>query len=505
RPMEGPARVRLHDLLAGLDVLELIGGDVDVTSVTNDSRRVRPGSIYACIPGSHVDGHDFAEDAVHAGARALLVQRRLELPGAAGDVAQARVPLVRAALGPAASALFGHPSRAMRCLGVTGTNGKTTTTFLLEAITRAAGLRTGVIGTVGARVDGIAVRTPQITPTTPEAPDLQQLLAEMRDAGVAAVAMEVTSHGLARHEVDGTTFAAVCFTNLSHEHLDYHGTLHAYREAKARLFDGSFAPAAAVNVDDDTGRDLARRVVSAGGRLVSFGLAPDARVSADTVVYDTHGTSFLLIDREDETSVAVRTPLVGPFNLSNALAAAATANAAGLGADAIVAGLSSCPPVPGRMEHVERGQPFTVLVDYAHTPDALRNVLDAARALAGKRRVVAVFGAGGDRDREKRPLMGAAVGIAADVAVLTSDNPRTEPPDAIAAAVLAGLDGGSATVVVELDRRAAIRAALADAAPGDVVVIAGKGHETGQTIGDQTRPFDDRVVASEELEALGWT
>ena len=507
--------MRLHDLLAGLDVLELTGGDVEVTSVTNDSRRVRPGALYACIPGARVDGHDFAAAAVGAGARALLVERRIDLSGLDGRtfdartfdssaVAQARVPLVRAALGPASSALFGHPSRAMRCLGVTGTNGKTTTTFLLEAIARAAGARVGVIGTVGARIDGTTIPTPQVTPTTPEAPDLQQLLAEMRDAGVDVVAMEVSSHGLARREVDGTTFAAVCFTNLSHDHLDYHGTLDAYRAAKLRLFDGSFAPAAAVNVDDDTGRGLVSRLEARSAPVWTFGLGPDARVTARDVEHRADGTSFALVDRDDGAAVAVRMPLVGPFNLSNALAAAATARAAGLPLDAVAGGLDAAAVVPGRMEPVVQGQPFTVLVDYAHTPDALVHVLRAARALAGPRRVLAVFGAGGDRDREKRPLMGAAVGAGADVAFVTSDNPRSEAPETIAAEIRAGLRDASASVVVELDRRTAIHVALAAAEPGDVVVVAGKGHETGQTIGAETRPFDDRQVAREELEALGW-
>jgi UDP-N-acetylmuramoyl-L-alanyl-D-glutamate--2,6-diaminopimelate ligase len=503
--------VRLHDLVAGLDVLELIGGDVEVASITNDSRRVAPGALYACIPGAQVDGHDFAAAAVRAGAGALLVERRLEVPApeGAGPVAQARVPSVRAALGPVASAHFGHPSRAMRCLGVTGTNGKTTTTFLLESIATACGLRAGVIGTLGARLDGADVPTSQVTPTTPEAPDLQALLAEMRHAGADVVAMEVTSHALARHEVDGTRFAAVCFTNLSHEHLDYHGTIDAYRAAKARLFDGSFASAAAVNVDDDTGRALVRGIERTGAHLVTFGLDADARLTATGVEHRADGTSLVLVDREGDARAEVRTPLVGPFNVSNALAAAATALAAELpgldGLDGVAAGLARAPAVPGRMEPVAVGQPFRVLVDYAHTPDALAHVLAAARTIAQGRRVVAVFGAGGDRDRAKRPLMGAAVGAAADLAVVTSDNPRSEPPAAIADDVLAGMAHSRAAVVVELDRRAAIRAALGAADEGDVVVVAGKGHERGQTVAGETRPFDDRVVVREELEALGWS
>ena len=508
-PPRYPARVRLHDLLAGLDVVEIVprepdAGGVEVTSITNDSRRVTPGGCYACIPGARVDGHAYAGDAVAAGAVALLVERVLDSTDV-GDVAQAHVPEVRAALGPAAANLFGHPSRALRCLGVTGTNGKTTTTFLLESIARAGGAVPGVIGTVGARVAGAPFASGQVTPTTPEASDLQLLLAAMRDAGVGVVAMEVSSHGLARREVDGTEFAAVCFTNLGHDHLDYHHSLDEYFAAKSRLFDGSFARVAAVNVDDARGPELAARAARVHERLLAFGLAADASVTASDVRYDARGTTFTLVDREGGTSVPVRLPLVGPFNVSNALAAASVSLGVGFDAATIAAGLEGTDPVPGRAEPIDRGQDFAVVVDYAHTPDALAGLLDAARALADGGRVLAVFGAGGDRDRAKRPLMGAAVGRAADVAVLTSDNPRSEDPAAIAAEVRPGLDAGGARVVVELDRRAAIRAALRDARRGDVVVVAGKGHETGQTIGTVTTPFDDRVVVAEELEALGWS
>ncbi len=502
--------MRLHDLLVGLDVIDVSGPDVEVTSITNDSRRVTPGAWYASIPGARVDGHDFAADAVRAGATALLVERPLD-HSVVGDVAQVLVARVRDELGAAAANLFAHPSRSMRCLGVTGTNGKTTTTFILEAIARAAGQVPGVIGTVGARVDGAPFASAQVTPTTPEACDLQQLLASMRDAGVATVAMEVSSHGLDRREVDGTEFTAVCFTNLSHEHLDYHGTLDAYFAAKARLFDGTFAPAVAINLDDAAGRTLLERVEHTDAAVWTFGLDAGATITAVDIRYDAQGTSFALVERAAAElgaptlrSASVRSSLLGPFNVANSLAAAATARAAGFEFDAVVAGLGAAQGVPGRMQSVDQGQGFAVLVDYAHTPDALDGVLAAARALADGGRVLAVFGAGGDRDRAKRPLMGRAVGRAADVAVLTSDNPRTEAPDAIADAVLDGLADGRAEVMVELDRRVAIRAALTRAA-GDVVVVAGKGHETGQTIGTRTFPFDDRVVVAEELGALGWT
>ncbi len=495
--------MRWHDLLAGLDAPrhQFVGaGDpnVEIAAITHDSRRSVPGACFACIPGAVTDGHDHAPEAVERGAVALLVERPLPIA-----VPQAEVASVRAALGPVAATFFDHPSAAMRVLGVTGTNGKTTTTYLLESIARRADDRVGVLGTVGARVAGETITTEH---TTPEADDLQALLARMRDAGVATVAMEVSSHALHQHRVDGVEFAAVCFTNLSHEHLDYHGTLDEYFEAKARLFDRARTPAAAVNVDDPRGVELAERARVQSIDTWTYSLdARDADLGALDVTFGPSSTRATLVDRRKGVRVAVDLPLVGGFNLANALAAGATALAAGYQLATVAAGLGDPVVVPGRFERVDAGQPFAVLVDYAHTPDALGRVLAAARPLAGHGgRVLCVFGCGGDRDPAKRPLMGAAVAAGADVAVLTSDNPRSEDPQAIAAAVLPGL-AGAAEVRVVLDRRAAIAGALAEAAPGDVVVVAGKGHETGQTAGGRTVPFDDRIVARDELGALGWT
>jgi UDP-N-acetylmuramoyl-L-alanyl-D-glutamate--2,6-diaminopimelate ligase len=499
--------VRLHELLGGVGVLGWVGDrSVDVNTITHDSRRAAAGSCFACIPGALTDGHLHAGTAVDAGAVALLVERELDLP-----VAQARVESVRAALGPAAATLYGHPSRRLQCLAVTGTNGKTTVTYLLEAIARAAGRRVGVIGTVGARVDGVPL---PLERTTPEADDLQALLARMRDEDVRTVAIEVSSHALDQRRVDGTWFAAACFTNLSQDHLDYHGSMASYFEAKARLFDPARTAAAAVNLDDRHGIEIVRRANDAGLPVLTFALSDEQRrasadvpaeVVAENVELNGSGTRFVLVDRRSGERAAVVSPLLGRFNVSNSLAAAATALVSGLPPDAVVTGLQAPLVVPGRLERVLAGSgpPFTVLVDYAHTPDALDRVLDAARPLAHGGRVVTVFGCGGDRDREKRPAMGRAAANGADVVVLTSDNPRSEEPEQIARAVLDGLRDGPATVVVELDRRAAIRDALREARPGDVVVIAGKGHETGQTIGERTIPFDDRVVVREELEARG--
>jgi UDP-N-acetylmuramoyl-L-alanyl-D-glutamate--2,6-diaminopimelate ligase len=492
--------VRLHELLGGVDVLGWVGDrDVDVSAITHDSRRAARGSCFACIPGAVTDGHLYAQDAVDAGATALLVERELDVP-----VSQARVASVRAALGPAADRLYDHPSRDLHCLAVTGTNGKTTVTYLLEAIARAAGQRVGVIGTVGARIEGTPLPGER---TTPEADDLQELFARMRDAGARAVAVEVSSHALAQRRVDGTWFRAGCFTNLSQEHLDYHGSMSAYFEAKARLFEPKRVAAAAVNVEDSYGVELTRRVKGAGIPLLMFASSDTPRsakadIVAEDVMLTDSGTSLDLVDRRSGTRSPISSPLLGPFNVNNTLAAAATALVSGLPMSAVVAGLEQPLVVPGRFERV-LAEPFTVLVDYAHTPDALTRALDAAHSLAHGGRVLVAFGAGGDRDREKRPAMGRAAGAGADVVVLTSDNPRGEQPEAIADAVLEGLRNGSTAVTVMLDRRAAIRHALSEARPGDVVVIAGKGHETGQTLGDTTIPFDDRVVAREELEALG--
>ena len=489
----------LHELLDSVDVLELRGDPrTEIASVTHDSRAVGPGALFCCVPGSTADGHDHAPAAVAAGAAALLVERPLDLPVRA----EVRVASVRAAMGPLASAVWGRPSTRLAVLGVTGTNGKTTTTYLLEAIGRAAGIRPGVIGTIGARIDGEPVPGER---TTPEAPELQALLARMVETGVGLAAIEVSSHALVMHRVDGTRFAAACFTNLSHDHLDFHAGLEEYFEAKASLFVPARTDSAATNLDDPHGAEIARRAEAAGLSVLGFGLeAPAAAVRAEGLDPTPVGNRFRLLSPYG--SAEVRSPLVGRFNASNALAAAATALVAGLDVEAVAAGLSAPLVVPGRMERVDAGQPFPVLVDYAHTPDGLEQVLRAARPLVAEDgRLVVVFGCGGDRDRAKRPAMGKAAAGLADVMFVTSDNPRSEDPLAIIGEVVAGVPSG-VYPIVEPDRRKAIALALALAGrdSGDVVVVAGKGHESGQTAGGVTVPFDDRVVAREELARLGW-
>jgi UDP-N-acetylmuramoyl-L-alanyl-D-glutamate--2,6-diaminopimelate ligase len=477
----------LQELLERAPRVEVVGDPrVPVAGVTFRSTEVRPGWLYFCVPGATVDGHAFAPEAAAAGAVAVVAERPLELGPA---VTQVVVPSVREAMGPIAAAFYGRPAEAMTTVGITGTNGKTTTTYLLEGVFRAAGMTPGVIGTTGVRVDG---RPEPFDRTTPEAPDLHRLLAGMRDRGVQAVAMEVSSHGLDQHRVGGMRFGCAVFTNLSQDHLDYHGTLDAYFGAKATLFTPAMADRAAVNHDSPEGRSLLREDLP----TVTYGLGAGADLRGTDVTLTAEGLRFLADGLE------VRSSLRGAFNVHNCLAALAAARQVGIDDRAAIRGIATVTGVPGRMEAVEAGQPFQVVVDYAHTPDSIENVLRAARPLAGTRRVIAVFGCGGDRDRGKRPLMGEAATRLADLTVITSDNPRSEAPEAVIAEIVPGAERGGGPFEVEPDRREAIRLAVRSAGPGDVVVIAGKGHETGQEFADRTIPFDDRVVARQELDAL---
>ncbi|HVF13844.1 MAG TPA: UDP-N-acetylmuramoyl-L-alanyl-D-glutamate--2,6-diaminopimelate ligase, partial [Acidimicrobiales bacterium] len=502
--------VRLDQLLGDVEVLQLRGdpdpAGTDIVAITATSQTVLPGSLFCCVQGRTTDGHRFAPAAVAAGAVALLCERPLDTAVLGREVPQAVVADGRAAMARAAAALHNHPSRRVAVVGVTGTNGKTTTTHLLKAILEADGRGTEVIGTLsGPR-------------TTPEATELQAALDGAADRGMAAVALEVSSHALALHRVDGIWFSVAVFTNLSPEHLDFHGGMDDYFAAKAGLFSPERAGVAVVNADDPWGR-----------RLLAAARLPTRTFSlADAVGLDLgpDGARF----RWDGRPVWLRSG--GTFNVANALAAATAARELDVPAAAVADGLSSAGAVPGRLETVDRGQPFRVLVDYAHTPAGLEACLRAARQMVGRAagaampagtpgagsgsgsgsgpgpgagaagRVLVVFGCGGDRDHAKRPLMGGIASRLADMAVLTSDNPRSEDPAAIAAAVLSGVDH-QGVVVVEPDRRAAIGLALSSARPGDVVVLAGKGHETTQVTGDRVVAFDDRVVAAEELARIG--
>lgn len=473
----------LSDLVADLPNHEVLGDlSTLVEALCYRSDEAAPGSLFFCVPGDHVDGHDFADDAVARGAVALVVERRL--PSTAVQVV---VPSVRAAMGPMSAAFFGRPADRMTVVGITGTNGKTTTTYLLEAIFRAMGWTPGVIGTTGIRIDGRPAPFPR---TTPEAPDLHRLLAGMVDEGIEAVAMEVSSHGLDQHRVDGVRYSVAVFTNLSQDHLDYHPSMEEYFEAKARLFTPEMSDRAVVNADSAEGRRLAGRIPT-----LTFGTQAGADVRATEVEATSRGIDF----RVD--GMSVHSSLRGLFNVENCLAAFATARTLGIEDRVAADAIASVRGVPGRVEAVEAGQDFLVLVDYAHTPDSVENVLRAARRLSTGRLVV-VLGCGGDRDRAKRPLMGRAATSNADLAVITSDNPRSEDPSAIIAEIEPGAIAGGGAYLIEPDRRSAIRLAVAEASPGDVVVIAGKGHETYQEFADRTVPFDDRSVAAEELRAL---
>ena len=444
-----------------------------VTGISCDSRDVRTGDLFCCVPGLRHDGHDFANEAVTAGATALLVDR--QLPSVDIRIPQIVVRDVRLAMGRLAATIWGMPSTRLRLVGVTGTNGKTTTTALIGSIMRAAGWSTEVMGTLTGRF------------TTPEAPVLQEALADCVARGVQGVAMEVSSHALQLHRVDGTTFAAGVFTNLSRDHLDLHGSMDAYFAAKARLFSTEFTGVAVVNVDDAYGERL---VADCGIKVAPYGRADvsDLRITAESHSYAWRG-------------LQIRVPLGGSFNVSNSLAAATVAREIGIDPAAVVEGLASAPPVPGRFESVDEGQDFSVLVDYAHTPDGLAAVLRSARDSNPNGRVIVVFGCGGDRDKAKRPLMGEIAATLADEVVVTSDNPRSEDPKSINAAIIAGIPDHlrHRLIGVNVDRADAIQLGIGRAAEGDVVVIAGKGHETTQTFGTTVEPFDDRVVAREAL------
>ena len=458
----------LTRLLEPLSPSQVVGDtSTEIEDLAFDSRAVRPGTLFFCVPGERADGHRFAQRAVEAGAAALVVERPLSL-----RVPQVVVGDVREAMALAAAAFFGRPTYELEIAAVTGTNGKTTTAFLLYSILETAGRRPGLLGTIESRVGG--ERRPALR-TTPEAIDLQRTFREMLEAGDRSCALEATSHGSHYRRLAGTRFACLVFTNLTQDHLDLHGTMEEYFEAKRRLFVEGSRPPAAVNLGDPWGRRLADELPDA----LTYGFAPGA-------------------DLTPEALAGIDLKLKGRFNVENALAAMAGARLLGITDEQIATGLARLDGVPGRFESVDEGQPFTVLVDYAHTPDSLENVLQSARGLTSER-VLCVFGCGGDRDRGKRPLMGRIAAELADLAIVTSDNPRSEDPRAIIEEILAGAE---AELEVEPDRREAIARAIEAAAPGDVVVIAGKGHEQGQQFRDRTVPFDDREVAREALRRL---
>jgi UDP-N-acetylmuramoyl-L-alanyl-D-glutamate--2,6-diaminopimelate ligase len=489
--------MRLDQVLIGARTIGTRAGGggsagIDIHGLAYDNRLVTPGSLFFCVPGFTRDGHDFAPDALARGAAALVVQRELAL-----EAPQLLVDDVRAAMAPVAAAFYGDPTASLDVVGVTGTNGKTTTAFLLRALLQAGGRQTGLLGTVKSVVAGAEA---EVTRTTPEALDLQRTFREMVDGGDRACVMEVSSHALALHRADAIHFSAAVFTNLTQDHLDFHPTMEDYFAAKRLLFTtgeggvAAEATACIVNVDDRYGARLAREL---GARATTFSLGGEAAdYHAEQVRTDLDGSSFTVSTPDGPLSL--RSPLRGEFNVYNVVGALAAARTLGVPAAVCAEAIATAGQVPGRFETVDEGQPFAVLVDYAHTPDSLENVLAAARPLTSARLRV-VFGCGGDRDRGKRPQMGEIARRLADDVIVTSDNPRSEEPAAIIAEILEGTGPG---VIHEADREAAIARAIGDARPGDVVVIAGKGHEQGQEFADGRKiPFDDVSVARAILRA----
>jgi len=501
----------LREFLEDLAVVAIDGDiDIPVTGLSYHTDQVQEGGVFLALKGSRTDGHDFIEQAVARGARAVVVERKLE---SSANVTTIQVKHTRLALAKMASRYYGFPSQRLTVIGITGTNGKTTTSYLLESLFAACGHNVGVIGTVNIRQPGQS-RTAQIT--TPESLDLQAILRQMLDSGVTHVIMEVSSHGLDMHRVDGTTFAAAIFTNLSQDHLDYHGTMAEYFQAKSRLFSqllittrGS-APLAVVNSDDSWGERLCAQV---DGPLLRYGLSSSAQVRPSRVTSDLSGIAATVETPTGE--LLLHSPLLGRVNLYNILAATAVGVGFNVPLPIIRRGLEALARVPGRLERLPCNLGFEVVVDYAHTPDALQKALDALKELP-HRRLLCVFGCGGDRDRSKRPLMGRAAAQRADLVIVTSDNPRSEEPKAIMADIEKGirplglpllsssspaeLAGASGYLMIE-DRARAIEVAIDSASSGDLVYIGGKGHETYQIIGTQRFDFDDRLVAGQALES----
>ncbi len=485
------------ELIRGIAGLETGAvAEAEISSLAYDSRRVQPGTLFFAIQGEKADGHQFIPQALERGAVAVVSERPApaELAGRWIQVSK-----IRRTLADAARAFYGHPEAQLRLIGITGTNGKTTTAYLIESILRAAGIGAGLFGTIEYRV---GERVFPATNTTPESLDLIAAFAQLAEAGARAVVMEASSHALAQERIWGFRFDVAVFTNLTRDHLDYHTDFEHYFAAKRRLFEGLGTPppaCAVINADDAWGAKLLNLPYP---RRITYGMNAEAEVKPSKISHSATGLEGLLTTPLDK--IELNSPLVGRANLANILAATAAGIGLGVPKDKIEEGISSLKAVPGRFERIDEGQPFLVIVDYAHTDDALRNVLKTARELT-KGRLIILFGCGGERDRTKRPLMGEAAGALGDFVVLTSDNPRGEDPLLIMSDALVGLQKTGKPYVAEVDREAAVRKALAEARPGDTVVLAGKGHETYQILKDRTIPFDDREVARKILRELGYT
>jgi UDP-N-acetylmuramoyl-L-alanyl-D-glutamate--2,6-diaminopimelate ligase len=508
--------MKLQELVAGAGAQgPLVNPEVQISSVVYDSRQATAGSLFIAIHGEKTDGNRFITAAVERGATAIVSEMPPPPQGGQAPGAQARsadiapellpasvawlqVPDARKALATIAANFFGHPADKLQLAGITGTNGKTTTSFLLDSVIHAAGLRSGLFGTIEYRTP---LETYPAKTTTPESLDLQRFFSEIVRAGGTHAVLESSSHALALDRVWGCRFAAAVFTNLTRDHLDFHSTMENYFAAKRRLFEGTGAGRARcgiINIDDPYGQQL-RNIAE---QTITYGLASGAQVMAKKFSLVLRGLDF--IAETPEGKIEVRSPLVGRNNVYNLLAAIAASIALGFRREAIEAGISALAAVPGRFERVDLGQPFMVVVDYAHTDDALQKLLETAREMHPSGRMITLFGCGGERDRSKRPLMGAAAGRLSDVVVLSSDNPRSEDPLKIINDALVGLQRTSAKVLVEPDRERAVELALEQARPGDMVLLAGKGHETTQVLKDRSIEFDDREVARQILRQRGY-
>ncbi len=494
--------MNFQQLLQGAEVLAQ-SGNPSVSGVEYDSRRVKPGFVFVAMQGETSDGNKFIDKAITAGALAVVTDSPTELPRQ--GVAWAQVPHGRRALGRLSANFYKRPAERLAVTGVTGTNGKSTTTFLMEAILAAAGRKSVLVGTIEYHVAGKCLPAPH---TTPESLELNQMLAEGLGNGATEAIMEVSSHALAQQRVYAVPFDVAVFTNLTRDHLDYHHTMDEYFAAKQILFEGcgTDPPRAAVlNIDDEYGRKLVQISKKRGSQVLTYGLA-NGDFHAQGLEITSRGTRFDIATLGETLSVF--SPLIGKVNVYNILAAAAAGSARGCGREGIVQGIAGLARVPGRFERVDCGQPFTVVVDYAHTDDALRNLTALAREFvtqaALKGRVITLFGCGGDRDRAKRPLMGEAAGRGSDFVILTSDNPRSEDPLAIMNDAKVGLQRAGAKYIMEPDRHAAIARAVLEATPGDIVLLAGKGHEKVQVSREGSIPFDDVNVAREVLAEAGY-
>ena len=485
------------ELFAGIDCTIIGNPDEPISGIAYRSDAVHPGDAFCCIVGLKADGHSFAQDAIDRGARVLIVERKVYLADAT-DVTEVVVKDSRKAMARLASRFYGNPSEAFSLVGVTGTNGKTTTTFLVNHIAQVLGNKTGLIGTVGIEIDG--EHRPS-SHTTPESPDLQKIFAMIRDEGCGVVSMEVSSHALDLERTWATKFAVTAFTNLTQDHLDYHKTFEAYFAAKARLFSKDYPAKRVINIDSTWGKELLKRSSANEDIIITTGFDPSAQIHPIDVEYGAASTRVVLSVRGSQMEVTY--PLVGRFNVENVMTAFGAALQLGYSASAIVEALRDVPAVPGRLQRVvaEHDGGISIYVDYAHTPDALEKAIASVSALETEGKTIVVFGCGGDRDSGKRPIMGRAA-LAADYAVVTSDNPRTEDPNAIIEDIVAGMGEGTDHFEVVPDRRDAIARAIAVANSGDAILIAGKGHEDYQIIGTEKHHFDDREVAAEELKKV---